>query len=213
MDAYVINLDKRSDRWEQLQKDWADYPEINLIRVSAVEYNPGKVGCARSHLKLVKHAKDHKMPYILVMEDDAIPTQHFKKLWKRCLTYLNNHQDEWDIFNGGSTLVSLKKGNPKKLTKILVRTDFSFGAHFVIYNEKCYDKILSWEKLDTILKDRPPIDVFYSNEFLGLLTFSVAPFIAIQRSGKSDIRNRVMDYDSYFKFTEEKLLLFLENSK
>jgi len=213
MDAYVINLDRRTDRWEQIQKDWADYSDINLIRVSAVEYNPGKVGCARSHLKLVQHAKDHKMPYILVMEDDAIPTQHFKKLWKRCLRYLDNHQEDWDIFNGGSTLVSLKKGNPKKLTKTLVSTDFSFGTHFVIYNEKCYDKVLSWETLKTPLRNRPPIDVFFSNEFLGLLTFSVAPFIAIQRSGLSDLTKKVMDYDSFFKFTEEKLQLFLENSK
>jgi GR25 family glycosyltransferase involved in LPS biosynthesis len=80
MDAYVINLDKRPDRWEQIQKDWADFEEINLIRVSATEHTPGRVGCARSHLKLVQYAKDNNMPYILVLEDDATPTKNFKKL-------------------------------------------------------------------------------------------------------------------------------------
>jgi glycosyl transferase, family 25 len=205
MDAYVINLDRRPDRWEQLQKDWVDYPELNLIRVSGVEYDPGRVGCARSHLKLVKYAKDHKMPYILVLEDDARPTQHFKKLWKRCLTYLDNHQDEWDIFNGGTSMVSLSKGTAEKLTKIMFKSDWAYGLQFVIYNEKCYDKILTWEDIPGKLEDRPPIDVFYTNIFINLITYAVFPFIAVQRQGNSDILNVYTDYSGSYKHTAAKL--------
>jgi len=211
MDAYVINLDKRPDRWEQLQKDWADYPEINLIRVSAIEYSPGRVGCARSHLKLVKYAKDKKMPYILVLEDDARPTKEFKKLWKRCLRYIDDHQDEWDIFNGGTSMVSLTRGTAEKLTKIIFKANHAFGLQFVIYNQRCYDKVLTWEHIPRIL-ERPPIDVFYTNFFLNLVTYAVFPFIAVQREGVSNLLNKYTDYSSIFEHTAVKLKKIMDNS-
>jgi glycosyl transferase family 25 len=205
MDAYVINLDKRTDRWEQLQKDWADYPEINLIRVSGIEHTKGFIGCARSHLKVVQYAKDNKMPFILVMEDDAKPTRDFKKLWKRCLRYIDNHQDEWDIFNGGTSIVSLSRGTAEKLTSIMFKTSHAYGLHFVIYSEKCYDKILSWEDSPGILEERPPIDVFYTNFYLNLVTYAVFPYLAVQGKGKSDILNKYVDYTDSFRYTAIKL--------
>ena len=201
MDAYVINLDKRPDRWQQFQEDWKDTP-INLIRFKAVEHKFGGVGCTRSHLALIQHAKDNNMPYVLVLEDDAIPTEQFTKLWKRCLTYIENHFDEWDVFNGGPTIVY--KNYIKKLTSSFWKSDNVKGTQFVIYNKKCYDKLLTWESLPEKLENKPIIDEFISYPHLSLQTYGIYPFISIQRPGFSDVTK---DYKnrSVYKQMEEKI--------
>jgi len=202
MDAYVINLDKRPDRWQQIQEDWAN-TSINLIRFKAVEHKFGAVGCARSHLALVQYAKDNKMPFILVLEDDAIPTDYFSKLWKRTTTYIGNHFDEWDIFNGGPS--NICKKYIQKLTSTFWKTDNAKGTHFIIYNQRCYDKVLSWESLPEKLEDRPAIDEYISYPYLGLQMYGVYPFISVQRPGFSDIMNGERTYSQTFKQMEEKV--------
>ena len=40
-EIYVINLEERTDRWDQMK---ILYPEFNLIRVDAVKHEKGAVG-------------------------------------------------------------------------------------------------------------------------------------------------------------------------
>jgi len=209
MNAYVINLDKRKDRWKQMKIDWKDY-DIKLIRVSAIEDIVGKVGCAKSHLKIIKYAKKKKLPYVLVLEDDAIPTTNFKELWNNCLEFNETHNGKFDLFNGGPT-VAFKKYT-KKLTNIFYKTDSLWGAHFILYNEKCYDKVLSWENLLEQEEDRPPIDVFISYPYLTLKMFGVCPFIAVQRPDMSNIENKFMDYTEKSKRSEKLIKNILLSS-
>ena len=206
MDAYVINLDKRPDRWQKMQEDWKDF---NLIRVSAVEDNIGFVGCAKSHLSLVKYAKDNNMPYILVLEDDATPTKHFKTYWKRCLNYLDDHSDEWDIFNGGP--VAIYKNTIKKLTSHFYKTDSALAIHFVIYNKKCYDRVLSWNDLPVPPEKRPEIDAYLSWPNLSLTTYGVYPFISIQRAGYSDIDKTESNRLKYYKRLQDRVAKILKS--
>ena len=51
--AYVINLDKRTDRWLEISKKFR-YSSITLERVSAVEHVKGHTGCGLSFMKIVK---------------------------------------------------------------------------------------------------------------------------------------------------------------
>jgi GR25 family glycosyltransferase involved in LPS biosynthesis len=51
----VINLDKRVDRWNEIQRMFGEWP--SLERVSAVEETPGWKGCAKSHIKSINLAK------------------------------------------------------------------------------------------------------------------------------------------------------------
>lgn len=69
---YCINLDKRKDRWhlvENLFKELGIYELI--VRYSAVEYNPGNMGCALSHAAVLKDAKAKGYNKIFVFEDDV----------------------------------------------------------------------------------------------------------------------------------------------
>ena len=209
MNAYVINLDKRKDRWKQIKTDWKDY-DIKLIRVSAIEDTVGMVGCAKSHLKIIKYAKKKKLPYVLVLEDDAIPTSNFKQLWNKSLEFNETHKGEFDLFNGGPSKAFKKY--TKKITKTFYKTDNLWGTHFIIYNERCYDKILSWETLSENEEDRPPIDIFLSYPYLSLKMCGVCPFISNQRPGMSDIGNKYVDVMDQQKRSEKVVMSILLSS-
>ena len=70
--VFCVNLDSRVDRWEQFQKNLQDYNIHDAVtRFSAVQANPGWIGCKASHMNIIKHAIDNKLDNILIFEDDA----------------------------------------------------------------------------------------------------------------------------------------------
>lgn len=102
--AFLINLDRRTDRLRESIAEWADL--VQLIRVSAQPHaRPGGVylnGCALTHLSIIlamqvskvipvqpPHAccashvspeQTHGWPFVLVLEDDAEKTPLWKSL-------------------------------------------------------------------------------------------------------------------------------------
>jgi len=61
--AYVINLKHRTDRWEQMVKNWSD--KLNLIQVDGIIVPPDDrrhvlraiEGLGLTHMQLLKEAK------------------------------------------------------------------------------------------------------------------------------------------------------------
>jgi len=67
---FYINLDKRTDRREQMEKQMSDYGITNIERFPAVFHPMGSVGCGLSHLGVLKLAKERGYKRILIFEDD-----------------------------------------------------------------------------------------------------------------------------------------------
>lgn len=67
---FYINLDKRTDRREEIENELAKY-ELTAERYSAI-YTPhsGIVGCGYSHLNVLKLARDRGYKNVLILEDD-----------------------------------------------------------------------------------------------------------------------------------------------
>ena len=104
--VYVINLKHRTDRKKQFQTAWSaakdhhGVPTKNLHWYSAVlgsdlsdkqlnsfrimaktrKARAGRVGCYCSHTAAIKKAIRHNHFPLLVLEDDAVPTQHIENL-------------------------------------------------------------------------------------------------------------------------------------
>lgn len=57
----------------------------------------GILACMSSHLKLIQHAKDNKLPAICVFEDDVVFCDDFKKRIK----YIDNLKIDYDFFSLG----------------------------------------------------------------------------------------------------------------
>jgi hypothetical protein len=199
--AYVLNLKHRTDRWEQLQKDFANVPLI-LERVDGVvlddptisQRDRGYLGVAYTHIQLVTEAKARGDKTILILEDDCILEPDGWKNWIKTKNYLDNHLDLWEVFNGG--IVS--PGDIHNVIKLnglfLVKDTGGGGCYFFYINvDKAYDKIVDW------VITKQDIDLYYSYHFNYWISY---PLIAIQRNGYSDIDSSDRDWTKRMEMTK-----------
>ncbi len=204
-DIYVINLKKRNDRMERITNLFKEFININMIRIEAVEEDEGWIGCAKSHIKCIKLAKDNNLPYIIVIEDDCEFVEDFENKLKLIINYLEQHFDLWDIFLGGVSNVwkcdflhTFSDYNSKfSLVSILKGK----CAHFVIYNKSIYDFYLN-------LPINQPIDKVWYNNAKCLVS---VPFIAKQIVSYSDIEKRETNYYSRIDSIENEFKKYLDN--
>jgi hypothetical protein len=68
MKSYLINLDRRVDRWNYVKEHLADHG-IKVTRFSAIDTKPGWSGCKQSHLAVMELCKDEQ--YFIIFEDDV----------------------------------------------------------------------------------------------------------------------------------------------
>jgi glycosyl transferase, family 25 len=127
---YCVNLDKSKDRWKYI-KNIGDKIGINIKRFSAINgkklnnikqyctdkyYNImknqkniyGNVGCYLSHLNLWKKIYNNMISHAIIIEDDIILKDTFKK---ELYDTLKKIPDNWDIIYLGITRPCGKKIN------------------------------------------------------------------------------------------------------
>ena len=68
MKNYVINLNRRVERWQYVKEHLADLG-IKVIRFPAIDTKPGWVGCRESHLQILELCKDEEV--FTIYEDDV----------------------------------------------------------------------------------------------------------------------------------------------
>ena len=68
MNGFYINLDKRVDRREHFENISPVFK--NIQRFSAIEYSPGYIGCAMSHIAVLKQGLNIEGEYVFIFEDD-----------------------------------------------------------------------------------------------------------------------------------------------
>lgn len=66
---FYINLDRRSDRRKEIEAE-LQTAGLSGERFAAIDLAPGFVGCAESHLAVLKLAKTRGYTYTLILEDD-----------------------------------------------------------------------------------------------------------------------------------------------
>ena len=66
---FYINLEKRQDRKEEIENELNTHGLVGE-RFDAIPHNPGCVGCAKSHLSVLKLAKERNYKNVLILEDD-----------------------------------------------------------------------------------------------------------------------------------------------
>jgi hypothetical protein len=135
-----------------------------------------------SHKKIVKYAKDNKLPEICIAEDDILFTSLNSYKY-----FLDNKPDDFDIYLGG-----YYTGIP-----LPDKTLYSFsGLHIYCIRESFYEKFLSVTTLRNI-------DQAIAG--MGLFKFC-EPLVAKQRNGYSFHRKKIVDDDHFLedrKFLED----------
>ena len=69
--TYYINLDKRLDRRQHIEAQFAKIGFSNYVRFPAIETEHGGVGCALSHVKILEEIQRNGSEVAMTFEDDA----------------------------------------------------------------------------------------------------------------------------------------------
>jgi GR25 family glycosyltransferase involved in LPS biosynthesis len=197
IDLYVINLPERKDRLEKIKENFAQYDNINLIFVEAVKYDPGFIGCTRSFKKCVSIAKQKKLKYIIIVEDDCLPLENFQNRLTNILEYLESN-DNWSLFLG-----AVKKSNRILFTRPFEKEPIygikkGHSSHLSIFHSSIYDDVLNYDET------KFGSDTFWHNKYYALVTI---PFLAHQTDGFSDIGQKYcLSFNNKYDDTERNLL-------
>lgn len=182
IDLYVINLEKRIDRWEHILKTFS-HPEINLIRVEAEIDRKGWVGCFKSHKKCIQIAKEKGLKNIMIIEDDCLPMKldNFVSRLIKIKSYLDSN-DDWNIYLGGTATFTRQDYDRviRFEDEALVEFSKAYMTHMICYNSNCYDLYLDHDM-------SKPVDEFWFGKIKAVVS---VPFLATQLAGYSDIVKR-----------------------
>ena len=217
---YVINLESRRDRWNQIQENLRQFEGVEAIRYAAQSgaQRMGWIYLAKTIFELIRKAQREQMPYIIILEDDNyMDRDEFRRSFTETMTWLRTNAREWDVFNGNPTNVWEQPRERIRLVDErlgLVTYEFGKTTNFVIYNRSAYDRILSMEgKYDELLRrvergERVDYGAnAYDAEFgrLGLRHITHLPYYSYQAPSFSDIENRYKDDRRNFELNMQKL--------
>ena len=201
-EAQVINLKERTDRWNQIQKDFSN-SKIKLSNVEAVKHSRGQTGIALSTLKIIKSAKEKGLSTVLIFEDDNKPEPNCDENWFIMKKWLDSHMDEWEIFNGGLFgLSNIQRRVDLDNNVTLIKTKGGYMANWLYVNKSAYDRILQWENVG-----KPLNDLWFSGEFNFWCGY---PMLGTQVQGFSDIDKQEKNFpEEYAKEIQnyKKLLM------
>ena len=188
---YGINLDEETERWSKLVKELTKIGIGDRIqRFSAVRDPVRGRGASRSHLELIKMAKEKKLPNILIFEDD---TQFIN--WNP--NYLNNAIEhlpsDWQLFNIGYNICASKdelnytllSDNLIKINKgCIVKSNNAYAVNSIAFEYiiEEYGKFLTeWQEH----KSRWHLDLWYAQN---CDRYCLIPLMSVQQQGEKPQR-------------------------
>ena len=183
-----INLDKRTDRNESIQKQLAIFDQNKITRMSAVN-NPENpiVGCATSHLNAIKMARTNNYPNVLILEDDAV----WSDIDKGYPKFEMLAKKPYDVIMLGGTF--------KKYDKNTYKVNSAQSTASYLVNSSYYDKII--DGIQKSLADPNTdknVDVMYTIMQKQDNWFIVIPALMIQFASISNIQKAHVNYKGYF---------------
>ncbi len=197
---YCINLDVRIDRWEACKKEFLR-EQIEVERFSALTGDNRHLAFNKSQGAVISKALTDGSRNALILEDDVVfqNTMH--------LNYaMNELPEDWAILFLGANVIGLDGvpfQKPVRHSAHLFRITDAFQTHAVAYSRAA---------MEYIVKNFNPNEFPIYDEWLRVnmlkqfSCFIIAPQIAYQRAGRSDIWQCDADYTSLFHRGNELLV-------
>ena len=139
---FYINIDERTDRKDSFEKHMKKY-DLEFERFSAIKDKFGAFGCAKSHLSVLKNAKNNNLENVIIMEDDIAFDISPETLDEK-LKLIFDNELEFDVFH-----LSYRYRISDDVPGIdyLKKLSYCHYCSCYIINKKCYDEIIDcWEK-------------------------------------------------------------------
>lgn len=196
MKGFYINLDKRLDRREHFENISPIFK--NIKRFPAIEYSPGYIGCAMSHIAVLKKGLDIEGEYIFIFEDDFMILNmdnfnHFLNDFKVAVF-------NWDIIVLTPRGITIHKKSSEKFKRIF---DNQTCTGYII--KKKFIPILIQnleESLQNLLNGESymiyGIDQYWKKLQLKYKFYYYSSIFGGQLPGWSNIENRMVNYNERF---------------
>jgi glycosyl transferase family 25 len=196
--TYVINLDRRPDRYETFKKEISKYGIEKVERFSAIDgvtlmsnnipLLSGELGILETHLEIIKKCREDDLQNVLIMEDDVYFNDEILKIDE----YMSSIPKDWEfIYFGGNHIY----GEPPELINDkIIKLNYTVALQCVAINSSIF------EVIEAILpKRKKQVDAYYAELHKTFNAYGFYPSMAKQIAGFSDIQNRIVDYSNFFK--------------
>lgn len=184
MKTFVINLDKRRDRWDAVSAHLPRVLPWQFERFSAISGGGTKasavLACRRSHLELLGMQMENGWDRMMVIEDDAV--------FRRPICEDDVAVDFSVLYFGANHY-----GKLLPHSKTHRRCTASYSTTAYVSTLGFVRRVLSRPQSEE------PIDVTYVRLQKEIKALTVFPGIVAQTGGFSDIEMRVVDYDKYYR--------------
>jgi len=208
--VYVINLEHRTDRWENVSKlaeeaglkinRWDAFNSENVDlekhRIGVRVKKQSCVACSLSHIGIYRDALSKGYERILVLEDDAdIPADLYEKVEnffdENALDYL-----DYDLIYLGSA----DKYPPAQITDSMAVSQYTLLTHAMLFSKRGMEKVIEITDVHDEGKCRMSIDVFLAENIQSLnKTYQAVPAIIKTIASYSDIAGWKRTWDSVLK--------------
>ena len=193
---FYINLDRRKDRRSWIEEELDNVmPDVETERFSAIPTpEMGWIGCAISHLEVLKKAKAEKLPNVLIVEDD-FTFMISKEEWKEDLARLDHVS--FDVCMLGYNLI---RGEPCSEHNFLTKVMAAQTTSAYLIQESMYDRLIEvWETSLPLLESTGNRDIYDCDQSWKILQPSSNWYCFTRRVGKqracySDNENMFTEY-------------------
>lgn len=220
--TFIINLDKRMDRWKEIREKWTldsdvfRFPALLHAMHSPWLHKSVVHGCAASHLSIIACCNGKPC---LVLEDDADPSDNTVTLdsIRHLIKLALRENTSWDLINfGTSTIAGLHQqtfGAIKLLSvKEFYQTKITSTTHAIAYNrnmvEHAKDALQILSKVFWTAETNSNIDFIFGSGTLLPNVIQLIPsekVMSRQRISMSDLSNSVTNYNHFFDIVNAQL--------
>lgn len=140
MNYFYINLDRRTDRKEQIEAEFSKMG-IQAERFPAISHSMPAIGCGLSHLEVLKMARNRGYDSVCIFEDDF----EFLVSKEKMQSILNSIPEDFDV-----VMLSYYLIETESYDALFGRVKAATTASGYIVNRRMYDRLI--ENLEYAMK-------------------------------------------------------------
>jgi glycosyl transferase family 25 len=191
--VFYINLESRVDRKHQIENELQNL-NLKYERFNAIYDSFGIVGCTKSHLEVIKIAKERKLKNVLIFEDDFQLLVTNEEFWNQINKFFKKNID-YDI-----VMLSYNMMKSEEYDADLLKVFDAQTASGYIVNENMYDKLIKvWEEALPLLASTGKHWIYANDQIWKTLQpqnnwFAFKKRLGKQRASFSNLANAFVDY-------------------
>jgi glycosyl transferase family 25 len=198
-----INLDRRPERWQRMQQEFARLGIGPVQRFAACDgetlakpagwiHSDGAYGCLLSHVEVVREAQRSNAPSVLIFEDDTVLDPEFES---KFASFSKEVPDDWDMLYFGA----LHKDEPAQISEHVGRITKANSTYAYALKNTVYDAFI---ELNARAEHVLDMNSYLLQERFNCYCFM--PNLAWVEAEYSDVQNRLERH----WYLEKSLVLF-----